>query len=93
MMVCRLVTLENPPRMRPVRIEKTLRRDLARLVLRVEGDKTKVTCKNLKLCEIIEVGIKEATTVVQMSWEERSTAIGNRRQGEIGQSERPRKEG
>ena len=38
-------------------IVETLRRALAKLVMRAAGDQTKTACENLQLCAGLEVGI------------------------------------
>ena len=38
-------------------IGKTLRRDLAKLVMRAAGDQAKTACGNLQLCVGLEAGI------------------------------------
>ena len=57
LMACRLVTLDKRPGVRPVGIGETLRRALAKLVMRVEGEQAKTACGNLQLCAGLEAGI------------------------------------
>ena len=45
-------------------IGETLRRALAKLVMRAAGDQEKTACGNLKLCTGIEAGIEGATRTV-----------------------------
>ena len=47
--------------MRPVGIMETLRRPLAKLVMRASGDQAKTTCGNMQLCAGLEAGIERAT--------------------------------
>ena len=57
LMACRLVALDKRPGVRPVGIGETLRRALAKLVMRT----AKTVCGNLQLCAGIEAGIEGAT--------------------------------
>ena len=50
LMACHLVELDKRPGVRPVGIGKTLRRALAKLVMRAAGDQPKTVCGNLHLC-------------------------------------------
>ena len=61
LMACRLVALDKRPRVRPVGIGETLRRDLAKLVMRASGDQAKTVYGNLKLCAGLKYGIEGAT--------------------------------
>ena len=45
-------------------IGKTLRRALAKLVMRAAGDQAKTACGNLQLCAGLEAGIEGATHAV-----------------------------
>ena len=45
-------------------IGETLRRDLAKLVMRAAGDQEKTACDNLQLCAGLEAGIEGATHAV-----------------------------
>ena len=45
-------------------IGETLRRALAKLVMRAAGDQAKTACGNLQLCAGLEAGIEEATHAV-----------------------------
>ena len=56
---CRLVTLDKRPGVLPVGIRETIRRDLAKIVMRAAGDQAKTACGNLQLC--LEAGIEGAT--------------------------------
>ena len=47
--------------MRPVGIGETLRRSLAKLAVRADGDQAKTACGNLQLCAGLKVSIEEAT--------------------------------
>ena len=63
-MACRLVALDKRPGVRPVEIGETLRRALAKLVMRVAEDQSNMTCGNLQLCAGLEAGIEGATHAV-----------------------------
>ena len=52
-----LVALYKRPGVRPVGIGETLRRSLAKLVMRAAGDQAKTACGNLQLCTCLEAGI------------------------------------
>ena len=45
-------------------IGETLRRTLAKIVMRETGDHSKTTCGNLQLCAGLEAGIEKATHTV-----------------------------
>ena len=47
LMACCLVALDKRPGVRPVQIGDTLRRDLAKLIMRAAGDQAKMACGNL----------------------------------------------
>ena len=61
LMACCLMALDKRPRVRPVGIGETLRRALAKLVMRAAGDQAKTEFGNLQLCAGLEVGIEGAT--------------------------------
>ena len=61
LMACRLVALDKRPGVRPVGIGETLRRALAKLVMRAAGDQAKTACGNLQLCAGLKTGIEGAT--------------------------------
>ena len=63
--------------MLPVFIGDTLRRDLAKFVMRAAGDQAKTACVNLQLCAGLEAGIEVATHVV-VQW--RLERVRRRRQ-------------
>ena len=46
-------------------IRETLRRALAKLVMRAAGDQAKTACSNLQLCAGLEAGIEGATHAVR----------------------------
>ena len=50
--------------MLPVGIGETLRRALAKLVMRAAGDQAKTECGNLQMCAGLEDGIEGATHAV-----------------------------
>ena len=64
LMACRLVALNKWPRVRPMDIGETLRRDLAKLVMREAGDQAKTACGNLQLCAGLEAVIEGVTHAV-----------------------------
>ena len=61
LMACRIVVLDKRPGVCPVGIGETLRRALAKLVMRAAGDQAKTACGNLQLCAGLEAGIEGAT--------------------------------
>ena len=63
-MACCLVALDKRPGVRPVGIGETLRRALAKLVMREAGDQAKMACGNLQLCAGLKAGIDGATHAV-----------------------------
>ena len=64
LMACCLVVLDKRPGVRPVGIGETLRRALAKLVMRAAGDQAKTACGNLQLCAGLEAGIEWGTHAV-----------------------------
>ena len=58
LMACRLVALDKRPGVRPVSIGETLRRALAKLVMRAAGEQAKTACGNLQMCAGLEAGIE-----------------------------------
>ena len=50
--------------MRPVGIGETLRRALAKIVMRAAGDQAKTACENFQLCAGLKAGIEGATHAV-----------------------------
>ena len=73
-MPCRLVGLDKRPGVRPVGIGETLRRALAKLVMRAAGEQAKMACCNLQLCEGLEAGIEGETHAVGQQRVERARA-------------------
>ena len=63
-MACRLVALDKRPGVRPVGIGETLRRALAKLVMREAWDQAKTACGNLQLSAGLEAGIEGDTHFV-----------------------------
>ena len=63
-MACRQVALDKRPGVRPVGIGETLRRALAKLVMRAAGEQAKPACGNLQLCAGLESGIGGETHAV-----------------------------
>ena len=64
LMACHLVALDKRPGVRPVGIGETLRRDLAKIVMRAVGEQAKTACGNLQLCAGLEAGIEGETHAV-----------------------------
>ena len=64
LMECRLVALDKRPRVRRVGIGETLRRALAKLVMRAARDQAKTACGNLQMYAGLEAGIEGATHAV-----------------------------
>ena len=64
LMACRLVALDKRPGVLPVGIGETLRRALAKLVMRAAGEQAKTACGNLHMCEGLEAGIEGATHAI-----------------------------
>ena len=63
-MACRLVVLDKRPGVRPVGIGETLRRALAKLVMRAARDQAKMACGNLQMCAVLEAVIEEANHAI-----------------------------
>ena len=63
-MSCRLVALDKRPGVRPVGIGETLRRSLAKLIMRAAGEQAKTSCGNIQMCAGLEAGIEWATHAV-----------------------------
>ena len=61
LMACCLVALEKKPGVRPMGIGETLRRALAKIVMRAAGDQVKKACGNLQLCAGLPDVIEGAT--------------------------------
>ena len=53
-----LVVLDKRLGVRPVGIRKTIRRDLAKLIMRTAGDHEKTACDNINLCAGFEAVIE-----------------------------------
>ena len=64
LMSCRLVALYKSLGVCPVRIGETLRRALAKLVMRAAGDHAKTACGNIQMCAGLKSGIEGATHTV-----------------------------
>ena len=64
LMACRLVTLDKRTGVQPVGIGKTIRRALAKLVIRTAGDQAKKGGGNLQLCADLEASIEVANHAV-----------------------------
>ena len=61
LMACCLVALDKRPGVRPMGIGETLRRALAKLVMRASGDQANTACGDLQMCAGLEAGIEGAT--------------------------------
>ena len=59
-----LVALDKSPGVCPLGIGETIRRYLAKLVMRAAGDQVKTACGNLQLCAGLEAGIEVTTHTV-----------------------------
>ena len=59
-------------------IGETLRRALAKLVMRAAGDQAKTVCSNLQLCAVLEAGIEGSTHAVG---QRRLARVRGRREG------------
>ena len=64
LMACRLVALDKRPGVRPVGIGETLRRALAKLIMREVGYQVKTVCGKFQLCTGLKAGIEGATHAV-----------------------------
>ena len=64
LMACRLVALDKRPGVCPVGIGETLRRALAKFVMRAPGEQAKTACGNLQLCAGLKASIEGATHAV-----------------------------
>ena len=79
LMAYRLVAPDKRPGVRPIGIGETLRRSLAKLVMRAAGEQAKTACRNLQLCAGLESGIEGATlTVRQRRFERLRTLRGDK---------------
>ena len=61
LMECHIVAPNKRPGVRPVGIWETLRRVLAKLLMRAARDQAKRACGNLQLCAGLDAGIEGAT--------------------------------
>ena len=79
LMACRLVALDKRPGVRLVGIGETLRRALAKLVMRAAGEQAKMACGNLQLCAGLKAGIEGLIHAVGKRRVERvrATSIGH----------------
>ena len=64
-------------------IGETLRRDLAKLVMKAAGDQAKTACGNLKLCAGLEAGIEGATHATEQRRVERVLARRGETESEV----------
>ena len=78
----RLVVLDKRPGMCPVGIGETLRRDLAKLVMREARDQAKTACDKLQLCAGLKAGIEGATHAMGLRRLERTRAIRSEEEAE-----------
>ena len=70
-MACHLVALDERPGVRPVGIGETLRRALAKLVMRAAEYQARTACGKLHLCAGLEASIEVSTHAVGLSILER----------------------
>ena len=61
LMVCHLVVLDRRSGVRPTGIGETLRRALAKIVMRASGGQAKIACGNIQLCAGLKAVIEGAT--------------------------------
>ena len=54
---CRLIVIDKGPGVRPVGIGETIRRALAKIVMRAAGDQAKKACGNVQMCAVLEADI------------------------------------
>ena len=78
-MACPLVAIDKRPGVRPVGIGETLRRALAKLVMRAAGDQAKTACGNLQLCAGLEAGVEGGNS--RRGTEEVRESLGLERKG------------
>ena len=74
LMACRLVSLDKSPGVSPMVIGETLRRALAKLVMRAAGYQAKTAWGDIQLCAGLKAGIEGATHAVGQLILERSRA-------------------
>ena len=77
LMACCLLALDKRPGVCPVGLGETLRRDLAKLVMRAARYQAKTACGNLQLCAGLEDGIEGAAHDVCQRRMDRVRAIRN----------------
>jgi hypothetical protein len=77
LMGCRLAALDKMPGVRPLGIGETLRRCIAKCVLRVSGEDAKATCGSIQLCAGLEAGIEGAMHGVRARVEEKKMEFGD----------------
>ena len=88
------MALDKSPGVRPVGIGETLRRALAKLVMRAAGEQAKTACGNLQLCSGLEAGIEGATHAVGQRRLDRVLARRGEEEGEAEEdTEEPEEEG
>ena len=78
LMECRLVALYKRPGVRPIVIWETLRRDLAKHIMRAAGGQAKTSCGNPQLCASLKAGIEGAIHAVG---QRRLKIVRGRREG------------
>ena len=72
LMACRLVALDKRPGVCPIGTGDTLRRVIAKLVMREVGDQAKTACGRLQLCAGLEDDIEGTPHVVVQRQQERT---------------------
>ena len=65
-----LIALDEQPVIRPVRVEKTWRRMMAKCLLQVAGPEETAACGTTQLAVGVEAGIEGAIHVMRVLWEE-----------------------
>ena len=69
-MSSRLITLYKQPGIRPVGVEGTWRRLMAKCLLQVAGSEAKAACRTIHLTGEVEAGIDGAIHAMRVLWEE-----------------------
>ena len=69
-MACRLVALDKKPGVRPVGIGESIRRLLAKCVVKIAGSEAMQAASNLNLCAGLPAGIEGAVHALLTKWTE-----------------------
>ena len=70
MMACQLVALDKRPGVRPVGIGETIRRLLAKCVVKEAGAQAMQAASNLNLCAGLPAGIEGAVHAIMARWDD-----------------------